>query len=131
MNNAISVPRDLLERSLRSIQHNVGFTDTINDLIALLSAPVVDGELEAIAWQDAENPQYTTGEKRQMHGWATDGYPIVPLCSLPKAQAIIAQQAAMIALYERALLVSWPEGAKGEAFNLWSEARILGSKGDE
>ncbi len=53
--------------------------------------------LEVVAWQDAENPLYTTGEKRQMHGWATDGYPIVPLCSLPKAQAIIDQQAARIA----------------------------------
>jgi hypothetical protein len=114
--------------------------------------------LEAVAWQDAENPLYTTGEKRQMHGWATDGYPIVPLCSLPKAQAIIDQlqgtiasfeegsermalkgiemrleldqQAARIALYERALLVSWPEGAKGEVCDLWNEARTMGSKGD-
>ena len=45
--------------------------------------------LEVVAWQDAESPLYTTGEKRQMHGWANDGYPIVPLCSLPKARAII------------------------------------------
>ena len=56
--------------------------------------------LEVVAWQDAENPLYVTGEKRQMHGWATDGYPIVPLCSLPKAQAIIDQLQGTIASFE-------------------------------
>ena len=45
--------------------------------------------LEVVAWQDAENQLYTTGEKRQMHGWATDGYPIVELVRLSDAQAII------------------------------------------
>ncbi len=47
--------------------------------------------LEVVAWQDAENPLYTTGEKRQMHGWATDGYPVVELCRLSDAQRAIAE----------------------------------------
>ena len=47
--------------------------------------------LEVVAWQDAENPLYTTGEKRQMHGWATDGYPIVELVRLSDATAVIDQ----------------------------------------
>ena len=53
--------------------------------------------LEVVAWQDAENQLYTTGEKRQMHGWATDGYPIVELVRLSDATAVIDQQAARIA----------------------------------
>ncbi len=52
------------------------------------------------------------------------------LCRLSDATAVIDQQAARIALYERALLVSWPEGAKGEVCDLWNEARTMGSKGD-
>lgn len=47
--------------------------------------------LEVVAWQDAENPLYTTGERRQMHGWATDGYPIVELCRLSDAKRAIAE----------------------------------------
>jgi len=47
--------------------------------------------LEVVAWQDAENPLYVTGEKRQMHGWATDGYPIVELIRLSDATAVIDQ----------------------------------------
>ena len=47
--------------------------------------------LEVVAWQDAENQLYTTGEKRQMHGWATDGYPIVELVRLSDATAVIDQ----------------------------------------
>ncbi len=47
--------------------------------------------LKVVAWQDAENPLYTTGEKRQVHGWATDGYPIVELIRLSDATAVIDQ----------------------------------------
>lgn len=47
--------------------------------------------LEVVAWQDADNPLYTTAERRQMHGWATDGYPIVELCRLSDAQRAIAE----------------------------------------
>lgn len=38
----VLVERELLERALRSIQHNVGFTDTINDLTATLAKPAHD-----------------------------------------------------------------------------------------
>lgn len=47
-------------------------------------------EVEVVAWQDADNPLYTTGERRQMHRWATDGYPIVELCRLSDAKRAIA-----------------------------------------
>lgn len=51
-----------------------------------------EGEgLEVVAWQDAENPLYTTAERRQMHRWATDGYPVVELCRLSDAQRAIAE----------------------------------------
>ena len=40
----VLVERELLERALRSIQHNVGFTDTINDLTATLAKPAHDVE---------------------------------------------------------------------------------------
>ena len=60
-------------------------------------APAVEIEgLEVVAWQDAENPAYVTSEIRIMEEWVLDGYPIVPLCSMPKAQAVIDQQAARI-----------------------------------
>ena len=48
--------------------------------------------LEVVAWQDAENPLYVTGEKRQMHGWATDGYPIRELMTVAQHQRILAQR---------------------------------------
>ena len=57
--------------------------------------------LEVVAWQDAENPLYTTGEKRQMHGWATDGYPIVELVRLSDATAVIDQLRERVAELER------------------------------
>lgn len=56
--------------------------------------------LEVVAWQDAENPLYTTGEKRQMHGWATDGYPIVELVRKSDADARIAELEALLAAQE-------------------------------
>ena len=56
--------------------------------------------LEVVAWQDAENPAYVTSEIRIMEEWVLDGYPIVPLCSLPKAQAIIEHLQETIASFE-------------------------------
>jgi len=54
--------------------------------------PSQGGEaVEVVAWQDAENPAYVTSEIRIMEEWVLDGYPIVPLCSMPKAQAVINQ----------------------------------------
>ena len=58
--------------------------------------------LEVVAWQDAENQLYTTGEKRQMHGWATDGYPIVELVRLSDATAVIDQLRERVAELEYA-----------------------------
>ena len=37
----------------------------------------------------------------------------------------LAEREKQIKLYEQALLASWPEGAKGKAFDFWNAARIL------
>ena len=51
-----------------------------------------EGEgLEVVAWQDAENPLYTTAERRVLHDWANNGYPIVELCRLSDHQRAIAE----------------------------------------
>ena len=60
--------------------------------------------LEVVAWQDAENPLYATGEKRQMHAWATDGYPIVELVRLSDATAVIDQLREQVAELEAQLV---------------------------
>lgn len=39
------------------------------------------------------------------------------------------RQAKAIALYEKALLASWPEGSKGEVSVFWGEARRVLSEG--
>ena len=98
MTNTIRVPKDTLIRLAKSLDQIAAQSSfaVADELRAILSAQVVEGELEAIAWQDAENPQYTTGEKRQMHGWATDGYPIVELIRLSDATAVIDQLRARI-----------------------------------
>lgn len=63
------------------------------DDVRKMTAPRQPGGegLEVVAWQDADNPLYTTAERRQMHGWATDGYPVVELCRLSDAQRAIAE----------------------------------------
>lgn len=58
---------------------------------AALAAPVQGDGLEVVAWQDADNPLYTTAEKRVLHDWANNGYPIVELCRLSDAQRAIAE----------------------------------------
>ena len=70
--------------------------------------------LEVVAWQDAENQLYTTGEKRQMHGWATDGYPIVELVRLSDATAVIDR------LREQ---VDYTEGTYATALEIVNELR--------
>ncbi len=37
----------------------------------------------------------------------------------------LAEREKQIKLYEQAILASWPEGAKGKAFDFWNAARIL------
>lgn len=66
----ISVPRDLLERIVGKCKLSV-LGDDHAEVWKLLSAPAVEGELEALLFLDEG-----------------DGIKI-PLCSLPKAQAII------------------------------------------
>lgn len=89
----VLIKRELLERLEHVTRNLVPHLQCHTDLVAALAAPrQPEGEgLEVVAWQDAENPLYTTGEKRQMHGWATDGYPVVELCRLSDAQRAIAK----------------------------------------
>ena len=73
-----------------------GAAETIQHLrddIAKLRAqlPSQGGEaVEVVAWQDAENPLYTTAERRVMHDWAGNGYPIVELMTVAQHQRILA-----------------------------------------
>lgn len=97
MTTKLLIDRELLERIDESAICD-GTDATISDdlfaqLVAALDAPrQPEGDgLEVVAWQDAENPLYTTGERRQMHAWATDGYPIVELCRLSDATRAIAE----------------------------------------
>ncbi|MDV5861337.1 hypothetical protein QM298_10500 [Pseudomonas mendocina] len=47
-------------------------------------------EVEVVAWQDAENPLYTTAERRVMHEWAGNQYPIVELMTVAQHNRIVA-----------------------------------------
>lgn len=46
--------------------------------------------VEVVAWQDAENPLYTTAERRVMHEWAGNQYPIVELMTVAQHNRILA-----------------------------------------
>jgi len=98
MTDKLLIDRELLERELLSVldfsESNLRrVVDHLIDVGYTRAAPrQPEGEgLEVVAWQDADNPLYTTAERRQMHGWATDGYPVVELCRLPDAQRAIAE----------------------------------------
>ena len=55
------------------------------------SAPAGEREaVEVVAWQDAENPLYTTAERRVMLEWANNQYPIVELMTVAQHQRILA-----------------------------------------
>ena len=90
----VTIDRELLERVLYLMDNYIGTThpeeDELRAILAAPHQPEVDG-LEVVAWQDAETPTYVTGERRQMHGWANDGYPIVELCRLSDATRTIAE----------------------------------------
>lgn len=47
-------------------------------------------EVEVVAWQDAENPLYTTAERRVMHEWVANQYPIVELMTVAQHERIVA-----------------------------------------
>ena len=53
-------------------------------------------EVEVVAWQDAENPLYTTAERRVMHAWANNQYQIVELMTVAQHQRITAAMAAEV-----------------------------------
>jgi len=86
------IDRELLEQ-LHPYVYGPERVKLQQEVKAILAAPrQPEGEgLEVVAWQDADNPLYTTAERRQMHGWATDGYPIVELCRLSDHQRVIAE----------------------------------------
>ena len=102
MTEKLLIDRELLERVAKPVlfrSHEDAHADACAELRAILaqSAPA-DGEaVEVVAWQDAENPLYTTGERRQMHAWATDGYPIRELMTVAQHQRIVAQRDAKLA----------------------------------
>lgn len=68
------------------------------ELRALESASTAQqGEaVEVVAWQDAENPLYTTSERRVMQEWANNQYPIVELMTVAQHNALIAKRDARI-----------------------------------
>lgn len=85
------------------------------ELRALLDAPrQPEGEgLEVVAWQDAENPLYTTAERRVLHDWANNGYPIVELCRLSDHLRAIAE------LREEC------EQVKADRASCWAEFKVM------
>ncbi len=58
-------------------------------------------EVEVVAWQDAENPLYTTAERRVMHEWAGNQYPIVELMTVAQHNRIVAAISAQQSAPER------------------------------
>lgn len=93
----VTIDREPLERIDESAICD-GTDATISDdlftqLVAALDAPrQPEGDgLQVVAWQDAENPLYTTAERRVMHEWTSNDYLIVELCRLSDAQRAIAE----------------------------------------
>lgn len=71
-----------------------------------------------------ERRQFASVDNSVSQTWPTDSgftWTIEPLCLYPTPVL----ESLRIALnhYEQALKASWPEGAKGEAFTHWNEAR--------
>ena len=96
----VLIKRELLERANSLLcSYSSTLTDravtrrAISEICAILAAPrQTEGEgLKVVAWQDAENPLYTTAERRVLHDWVNNGYPIVELCRLSDAQRAIAE----------------------------------------
>lgn len=85
-------------------------------------------EVEVVAWQDAENPLYTTAERRVMHEWAGNQYPIVELMTVAQhnriVAALFAQQSAHVSV-PRELL----EDLRDCANECYNHARFRGTSG--
>ncbi|MFV3388445.1 hypothetical protein ACNFCJ_24090, partial [Pseudomonas sp. NY15364] len=58
-------------------------------------------EVEAVAWQDADNPMYTTAERRVMLDWVNNDYPITPLMTVAQHNRIVAALSAQQSAPER------------------------------
>ena len=85
MTKTISVPRDLLERIVGKCKLSV-LGDDHAKVWELLSAPAVEGEeLEVIGFHCMDSAGIEALE------WRGGSYADEPLCSLPKAQAVIDQ----------------------------------------
>ncbi len=117
---------DMIEALSASVEnhqlHMLGMArerDQLRALLAAQSAPA--GESEApvvVAWQDAENPLYTTAERRVMHEWANNQYPIVELMTVAQHNRILAgvhQQRDKLAGLLLGLKVSVRDRAAGRA----------------
>ena len=100
MTNPIYLPAEVRELISRIDESAIcdGTDATISDdlfteLVALISQPQ-PAELEqpeVVAWQDAEEPLYTTAERHQMLRWADNGYPIAELMTIAQHHRITAQ----------------------------------------
>jgi len=109
MTNTISVPRELLERSLLDLDAAYGHGLVVRKLRAILAARAVEAEgLEVFGYKRTlrmnGNTLSVTYTEEGEAGQFQDGIyveQVESLCSLPKAQAIIGQQAARIAELER------------------------------
>lgn len=113
MTDKLLIERELLERLAGN-----GPTSTLSatrELREILAAPhQPEGEgLEVVAWQDAENPLYTTAERRVLHDWANNGYPIVELCRLSDHLRAIAE------LREEC------ERVKADRASCWAEFKVM------
>ena len=91
--NKVTIDRELLEQVASEFEHDNDRYTLGRELRKVLDAPrQPEGDgLEVVAWQDAENQLYTTAERRVLHDWVNNGYPIVELCRLSDAQRAIAE----------------------------------------
>ena len=95
MTDNVSVPRDLLERIVGKCKLSV-LGDDHAKVWELLEAPAVDVEgLEVICFHCMDSAGIETLD------WRGGSYADEPLCSLPKAQAVIDKQAARIKELEK------------------------------
>ena len=95
----IMIDRDLLER-IGELMHIIAHrqddygveAEYLGSLLKkAIANPAQQGEaVEVVAWQDAENPLYTTAERRVMQEWANNQYPIVELMTVAHHQRILA-----------------------------------------
>lgn len=64
--------------------------DRPDEAPSLPAAGSAGEEVEVVAWQDADNPMYTTAERRVMLDWVNNDYPITPLMTVAQHERIVA-----------------------------------------